>query len=131
MLRRRAALFFGLVSIALAAATATARQQGMERLPADVLDVVPPSARVRGAPGEMTVQPRPCRTLPTADTRRRIVDVAVQEWGFFGFRIVARPTRTRAGTTMARDRSSRAGGRSRLPPRKRRASRPRSPGTGP
>ena len=43
---------------------------------------------VRGAPGEMTVQSRPCRILPTGETRRRIVDVAVQEWGFFGFRIV-------------------------------------------
>jgi hypothetical protein len=26
--------------------------------------------------------------LPTSDTRRRIVDVAVQEWAFFGFRIL-------------------------------------------
>jgi len=39
----------------------------------------------------MTVQPRACRSLPIGVTRRRLVDVAVQEWGFFGFRI-ANPT---------------------------------------
>jgi hypothetical protein len=37
----------------------------------------------------MSIQPRACRTLATADTRRRIVDIAVQEWGFFGFRTAA------------------------------------------
>jgi hypothetical protein len=54
-----------------------------------VLDVVPPSDYVRGAPGSMSVRSRECRSLPTADTRRRIVDVVVQEWGFFGFRVAA------------------------------------------
>jgi hypothetical protein len=68
---------------------AAARQAGVDRLPASVLDVVPPSARVRGVPGAMTVQPQPCRARPTAETRRRIIDVAVQEWAFFGFRIAA------------------------------------------
>src|SRR5688572_20836864 len=65
-----------------------AQQAGAERLPRTVLDVVPPSDRVRGVPGEMTIRPAPCRVLPSRDTRRRIVDVAVQEWAFFGFRIV-------------------------------------------
>lgn len=46
-----------------------------------------PSGHVRGGPGTMTVQPRPCRVLPTGETRRRIVDLAAQEWAFFGFRI--------------------------------------------
>jgi hypothetical protein len=69
--------------------SASAQQPGLERLPAEALDVVPPSARVRGLPGAMAVQPRACRTLPTADTRRRIVDVTVQEWAFFGFRLAA------------------------------------------
>ncbi len=78
----------GVMLIAFAAASDTAAQQvGLERLPRDVFDVVPPSAHVRGAPGEMAVQPQACRTLPTGQTRRRIVEVAVQEWGFFGFRI--------------------------------------------
>ena len=80
----------GVALLTLAAARGTSAQQpGFERLPADVFDVVPPSARVRGMPGAMTVPPRACRTLPTGDTRRRIVDVAVQEWGFFGFRVAA------------------------------------------
>ena len=70
------------------ASGAYAQQAGFERLASDLFDVVPPSALVRGALGRMTVQTPVCRTLPTEDTRRRIVDVAVQEWGFFGFRVV-------------------------------------------
>ena len=65
-----------------------AQRSGFERLAPDVFDVLPPSALVRGAPGRMAVQAPACRTLPTEDTRRRVVDVAVQEWGFFGFRVV-------------------------------------------
>jgi hypothetical protein len=77
------------VLLALFAAPETdAQQTPLSRLPAKVFDVVPPTARVRGEPGQMAIQPRACRALPTAETRRRIVDVAVQEWGFFGFRIV-------------------------------------------
>ena len=82
-------IFWPLIALA-AAANADARQTGLERLPVTVFDVVPPSAHVRGAPGDMTVRPQPCRTLQTSDARRRIVDVAVQEWAFFGFRIVDR-----------------------------------------
>ena len=62
----------------------------MERLPANILDVSPPAVRVRGNPGTMTAQQRPCRVLPTNTVRRRIVDIAVQEWAFFGFRVVDR-----------------------------------------
>jgi hypothetical protein len=58
------------------------------RLPATVLDVLPPSARVRGEPGAMTIRPAPCSRVPAADLGRRIVDVAIQEWGFFGFTVV-------------------------------------------
>ena len=60
----------------------------MQRLPATRLDVIPPEERVRGEPGEMTVYQPACRIGPTANARRRIVDIAVQEWGFFGFQIV-------------------------------------------
>jgi hypothetical protein len=56
-------------------------------LAADVLEVLPPSARVRGIPGSMSIQPRECRTLPAADVRARIVGVALQQWDFFGSRI--------------------------------------------
>jgi hypothetical protein len=33
----------------------------------------------------MTIVPRECRNLPASATRRRVVDIAVQEWAFFGF----------------------------------------------
>ena len=56
-------------------------------LAADLLDVLPPSARVRGVPGSMSIQPRECRTLPATDARARIVGVALQQWDFFGSRI--------------------------------------------
>ena len=65
-----------------------ARQTPFNRLPSEQFDVVPPTQHVEGAPGEMTTQGASCRVLPTGETRRRIVDVAVQEWGFFGFPIV-------------------------------------------
>ena len=80
----------GIGLLALGAPDATlAEGPGFERLPAHVLDVVPPTARVRGTPGTMAVTPSACRSLPAGDTRRRIVDIAVQEWGFFGFRLAA------------------------------------------
>jgi hypothetical protein len=63
------------------------QQVPFDRLPPEVFDVTPPSDRVSGEPGGMRVLGASCRTLPTAETRRRIVDVAVQEWGFFGFPI--------------------------------------------
>jgi hypothetical protein len=59
------------------------------RLPAAVLDVRAPGEWTRGAPGAMSVGAAACRTLAEADARRRIVDIAVQEWGFFGFRVAA------------------------------------------
>ncbi len=86
---RTPVLLLAVALIGLYPASATyAQQAGFERLAPDVFDVVPPSALVRGAPGRMTVQAPACRTLPTGETRQRIVDVAVQEWGFFGFRVV-------------------------------------------
>lgn len=70
-----------------------AQQSSFNRLSSDVFDVVPPSDRVIGTPGEMRVQQNSCRVLPTGDTRRRIVDVVVQEWGFFGFPVADQGTR--------------------------------------
>ena len=70
------------------ASDAMARDADYGRLPAAQLDVTAPSERVRGAAGEMSARPMACRSMPLAETRRRIVDIAVQEWGFFGFPIV-------------------------------------------
>jgi len=82
-------LILAVVVIALATVSdVDAQQAGIDRLPSHVLDVTPPAARVRGEPGTMAVQARPCPVQPSRDVRQRIVDVAVQEWGFFGFGVV-------------------------------------------
>src|SRR5690606_40999710 len=59
----------------------------LERLPTEQLAVTPPSARVTGEPGNMRIIERSCQALPTADMRQRIVDIAVQEWAYFGRKI--------------------------------------------
>jgi hypothetical protein len=89
-MRKSTALPTVIVAVLLAGAQTVARQSGAERLPRNVLDVGSPADRVRGAPGRMATQAVPCRSLPSTQIRRRIVDVAVQEWAFFGFRIVDR-----------------------------------------
>ena len=81
-----------LVVTACAPAVAHGQSAVLDRLPPDRFDVVPPSARVRGTPGNLTIRPAPCRSLPMAAVRRRIIDVAVQEWGFFGFTVVDQTT---------------------------------------
>ena len=65
-----------------------AQQRPFERLNSAAFGVISPAARVRGTPGQMTVQRTGCPALPAAETRRRIVDLAIQEWAFFGFSIV-------------------------------------------
>jgi hypothetical protein len=75
-----------LVPAAFAAATAVQAQPGpLDRLPVDVLDAMAPSERVSGAPGRIVVENRACRNLPRDQVRQRIVDLAIQEWGYFGF----------------------------------------------
>ena len=80
--------FAGAMAVLAFTANGLAQQEPFERLPAERFDVTPPSALVEGPPGQMSVQSSACRNLPTRETRRRIVEVAVQEWGFFGFSIV-------------------------------------------
>jgi hypothetical protein len=75
-------------SIMLAMALALAPAQAMPRLPRTVFDVIPPSDRVTGTRGTMAVYQPACRIGPTIQARRRIVDVAVQEWAFFGFQTI-------------------------------------------
>ena len=89
-----------------AASTTFAQPAPFDRLPPAQLDATPPSGRVRGGPGNMTIHRTPCRNLPAADVRRRIVDLAVQEWGFFGFPILDR-TNTGADRTAQRTRRRR------------------------
>ena len=79
------AVFMAVVSAPI---NGLAKQRPFDRLPAAVLDVVPPSDRIIGAPGEMRIRPVACGTLPLSGARRRLVDIAVQEWGFFSFSVV-------------------------------------------
>ena len=89
--RTRAGAFaLALAACVGAASVAFAQQTPFDRLPAALLDATPPSGRVRGAPGRMTIHRMPCPNLPLAEVRRRIVDLAVQEWAFFGFPVVDR-----------------------------------------
>jgi hypothetical protein len=59
-----------------------------ERLPLEVLAVNPPSSRVEGEPGEMQIIDRSCSSLPRPEIRRRMVDIAIQEWAYFGLSVM-------------------------------------------
>lgn len=75
-----------LAATLLTGAAGTAAPPGATRLPPSTLDVIPPEERVRGEPGSFEAWQRACRVGPLgAHTRRRIVDIAVQEWAVFGF----------------------------------------------
>ena len=92
------------------AATVGAQQAALDRLSPDVLDAVPPSARVTGEPGAMTIRRTSCRTAPMNEIRRRIVDLAVQEWAFFGFIVVDQTTVEASGPGQPRRRRRRRPG---------------------
>lgn len=81
-----------LIAIAplLAAPSPVRAQPAPERLAAERFDVTPPSARVQGSLTRMRVVPAACRTTPAEGLRRRIVDIAIQEWAFFGFPVLDR-----------------------------------------
>jgi hypothetical protein len=91
-------------AVTLLAGAAGAQPVPLHRLPLERLDVAPPSDRVRGEPGAFTLLTRSCTAAPAADVRRRIVDIVVQEWAFFGFAVLdetdpanwVRPRRARA-----------------------------------
>jgi hypothetical protein len=112
-----------LVAVAMSPPQALAQVRPFPRLGGDLLDVSPPGARVGGSLPKLTVRSSPCRTRATAETRRRIVDIAVQEWAFFGFR-VAQPDDDEGGPSPALQTGNNAatstgpgrGRRSRLPP---------------
>ncbi|MFN3669535.1 MAG: DUF2272 domain-containing protein [Brevundimonas sp.] len=84
------------VGLALALTLATPAQAQQSRLPRAVFDVIPPGERVAGERGRMRVAQSACRIGPTHWARRRIVDIAVQEWAVFGFQTIdARAVETR------------------------------------
>lgn len=65
-------------------------QQVPERLTPQIFDVTPPSEWVEGPLARMNVVRRECRAAPGPELRRRIVDIAIQEWAFFGFPVLDR-----------------------------------------
>ena len=75
-----AAIFF--------ASTPLEAQTRLDRIARENFDVIPPSERVVGEPGEMRVTQDACRVGPTNWARRRIVDIATQEWAYFGFQTI-------------------------------------------
>ena len=82
--------------IALALVAGAAHAPSVPRLPREQFDVIPPSDRVRGERGSIAVVQEGCRVGPTGWARRRIVDIAAQEWGAFGFQTFnLRPVETR------------------------------------
>jgi len=87
---RRAAIPILALVMTLAPIAGSGQEPGYHRLPVDVLDVVPPSEWVRGVPGQMTIERQECRTLPIESVRRRIVEIAIQEWIFFGSPVLDR-----------------------------------------
>ena len=93
------------------AATAGAQQAAFDRLPPDVLDAAPPSARVTGEPGAMKISRTSCRTAPMNEIRQRIVALAVQEWAFFGFIVVDQTIVEDSGSGQPRRRRWRRPGR--------------------
>jgi len=84
-------LRFAMAMAAMAAVSeAYAQQTYLDRLPSEILDIAPPPERVAGDPGDMRVVSGACESLPVAEARLRIVDVAAQEWAYFGFAVVDR-----------------------------------------
>ncbi|MED5535629.1 MAG: DUF2272 domain-containing protein [Pseudomonadota bacterium] len=81
-----------------------AQQFHFDRLSPDYLEVLPPSARVNGTPGNIRITQSTCQSLPNAALRQRIVDIAAQEWGFFGFLVLDQTTVTESESRMHRRR---------------------------
>lgn len=83
------------LAILLSAALATPAA-GQSAAPAPAFEFIPPPWRVAGERGRMRVVQSLCRVEPTRQTRRRIVELAVQEWAAFGFQTIdARAVETR------------------------------------
>ena len=60
----------------------------LDRLPFEQLNATAPSTRVEGVPGALRTTDSSCRRLSSSGVRRRIVNIAIQEWGFFGFNVL-------------------------------------------
>lgn len=63
-----------------------------------------PDTRVTGPPGRMKAVASACKSLPLATARGRIVDLAAQEWAYFGFSVTDR-TVARSTSRFSRSRA--------------------------
>src|SRR5262245_50027398 len=89
MSSRRPPAYRATLVVALVVVTdIAAAQDALPRLPRAAFDVIAPSARVQGGRGSLTVYQSLCRNAPTSWARRRVVDVAVQEWAYFGMQTI-------------------------------------------
>lgn len=79
-------LLTALAVLAVATPALPQSQPTRQRLPRETFDVIPPATRIEGRRGSYRVVQPGCRVGPLGPhTRRRIVDIAVQEWAVFGF----------------------------------------------
>lgn len=78
----------------------------------------PAAARVSGDPGQMRVVRSACRPSAsvTPELRRRIVDIATQEWAFFKYGVVDQTIGDIDEDDFPRPPESRGRGRARIPP---------------
>lgn len=88
MIPQRNHLISLLLFICLPTLTMGQSQATKQRLYGNYTDVMPPSARVQGQPGEMQIIDRSCRQYSGADMRKRIVEITTQEWAFFGHSVI-------------------------------------------
>ncbi len=85
---RRLTILAAVALVTVATATSGRAQTSFERLPREKFDVIAPPERVQGERGTMRVYQAACRVGPTNWARRRIVDIAVQEWAYFGMQTI-------------------------------------------
>jgi hypothetical protein len=98
-------LSFAVAGLAGLMSPVLAQQLYLERLPSNDLAIMSPAERVGGDPGSMRVIETSCRSEPIDGARQRIVDIALQEWAYFGFSV--------ADETIDRDSLDTFSGRSR------------------
>lgn len=77
-----------MVLLTVTAVSASAQTQYSDRLSRSVLDVNPPHSRVSGSPGEMNYLGGSCQSLELEEVRSRIINIAIQEWAYFGYSIL-------------------------------------------
>jgi hypothetical protein len=94
-MRRSLCTAAALFILFLAAPSASVAQAVPVRLAPSVFDVGAPSERVEGSLATMRVVRRGCAPRTTSELRRRIVDIAIQEWAFFGLPVLDRLNESR------------------------------------